>query len=169
ICIQPQSGVIKDVAVHQGRTPVHNPAFFGTEPVVRFLVGIANIRTIYEARHGDKARADVVVDGVVSKVQTVAFEFELVRRTGIVIRAELARTYDGLTFQGRVGIELKAGVDSADAVELVGRGIFPVGINHAPARLLEDVAARAHNREVGARARERITIRNTQARTAVVG
>src|SRR5207245_10281789 len=94
-----------------------------------------------------------------SKVQTVALEFELVRRTGIVIRAELARTYDGLTFQGPVGIELQAGVHSADAVELSGRGIFPVRINHAQARLLEDVAARARNRDRGERSPERLLSR----------
>src|SRR5258708_32536679 len=141
--VQPVAFVIESVALVERRPPVDNPSLLRTEAVVDDLVESANVDAVHESRHGREPRADVVVNPFVGEVQPIAFQVQFVRGAGAVNAAEITGTHPGLAVGGPVGIELNPGVDSANTIEIVGGGIFPVRVNRSNTRLLENIAADA--------------------------
>src|SRR5258708_30821706 len=141
--VQPVAFVIENVALVERRARVDNPSLHRTEAVVDDLVESANVDAVHESRHGREPRTDVVINSFVGEVQPIAFQVQFVRGAGAVNAAEITGTHHGLALEGPVGIELKPGVDSANTIEIVVGGIFPVGVNSSNARLLENIAADA--------------------------
>ena len=119
-------------------------------------------------------------------MQAVAPQVEFLRRSGIVIavavvagtewvkvglaiEVQIARCVDGLSVEAPGRAEFQAGVNAAHAVVLAGRGAFPVRVKRSDARLLEDVAAGARDREIRAHARQRAEIWDGKPGAPVVG
>ena len=65
--------------------PVHDPAFFRPEPVIRRLVEFPNIHAIHEPRNRDETGADIVINALIRKVQSLALQIELFRRARVMI------------------------------------------------------------------------------------
>jgi hypothetical protein len=119
-------------------------------------------------------------------MQAVAAQFELLRRSGIVmvvssiagtegvevgfaVQVQVARRGDRLAVERPVGIEFEMRVDAADAVEFTGRGTLPIGVEGAHAGLAENVAAHPGNGEIGPDAGKLVVVGYGQAGAAIVG
>jgi hypothetical protein len=87
--VEPQARVIEVVPEIKRRSPRRNPPAFWSKPVVKLLIGLADIDPVDEARNGHESRSNVGVFTVVSKMQALPLEFQLFRRSSVVIAVSL--------------------------------------------------------------------------------